>query len=166
MGVVDWAYAHDKTSEILEELEIDVDSTSILGDLSIAKQEMVAIAKMYSHNCKVAVFDEPTALLSTEETEILFKLIGTLKKKGMGIIYISHRMEEIFEITDRITVFKDGEYVATLNTDETDEDKIIELMVGRSVEDMYGINKPPVGDVVLKVDGLTKKGILKILASM
>jgi ribose transport system ATP-binding protein len=159
LGVIDWKFAHKKTTEVLQELDIDVDSKCILGSLSIAKQEMVAIAKIYANKCKVAVFDEPTALLSTEETVILFSLIKKLKEKGMGIIYISHRMEEIFEITDRITVFKDGEYVDTVNTVEVDEDKIIELMVGRSVEDMYGIKKPEIGKTVLSVKGLSKKNV-------
>ncbi len=139
LGVVNWMRAREKAKDIFEELEIDMDIKSILGNLSIAKQEMVAIAKMYANNCKVAVFDEPTALLSTDETEILFSMIDRLKAKGMGIIYISHRMEEIFEIADRITVLKDGEYVNTVAASEVDEDKIIEMMVGRSVEDMYDI---------------------------
>lgn len=160
-GIVNWKATREEADKILNELDIKVDSKSILGNLSIAKQEMVAIAKMYSNNCKVAVFDEPTALLSTEETKILFSLITKLKEKGMGIIYISHRMEEIFEITDRITVFKDGEYVDTVMTSKVDEDKIIELMVGRSIEDMYGIHKPQIGESVLKVNNLTKEGVFE-----
>ena len=161
LGVVDWRNAVKKTEEVLKELELEVDSRAILGDLSIAKQEMVAIAKMYSNNCKVAIFDEPTALLSTEETDILFGLIRKLRDKGMGIIYISHRLEEIFELTDRITVFKDGSYIDTVNTSDVDEDRLIELMVGRSVEDMYGINKPQIGETILEVNSLTKDGIFK-----
>lgn len=159
LGLIDWRNAHTKTTEVLKELEIDVDSKSILGDLSIAKQEMVAIAKMYSNNCKVAIFDEPTALLSTEETEILFTLIRRLRDKGMGIIYVSHRLEEIFELTDRITVLKDGTYVETVNTNDVDEDRLIELMVGRSIEDMYGIHKPVIGKTVLEVEKFSKKGV-------
>ncbi|MDC7235476.1 MAG: sugar ABC transporter ATP-binding protein [Spirochaetales bacterium] len=160
-GIIDWRSAKKNTDKVLKELEIDVDSSSILGDLSIAKQEMVAIAKMYSNNCKVAIFDEPTALLSTEETDILFSLIRRLRDKGMGIIYISHRLEEIFELTDRITVFKDGTYVDTVRTEEVDEDRIIELMVGRSVEDMYGLNKPSRGETVLEVRNLSKKDVFE-----
>ncbi len=161
LGVVDWGYASRETGKVLKELDIDVDSRAVLGDLSIAKQEMVAIAKMYSNNCRIAIFDEPTALLSTEETEILFTLIRRLRDKGMGIIYISHRLEEIFELTDRITVFKDGSYVDTVSTSNVDEDKVIELMVGRSVEDMYGIGKPETGETVLEVKKLRKEGVFE-----
>lgn len=160
-GIINWKKAHQDASKLLKELNIQVDTKSKLSDLSIAKQEMVAIAKMVADNSKVVVFDEPTALLSNEETEILFDLIIKLKNKGIGIIYISHRMEEIFRISDRVTILKDGSYVDTLKTSETNEDEIIQKMVGRSVENMYHIEKPKIGNETLQVRGLTKNGVFK-----
>lgn len=162
LGMINWKKAHREAANVLKELKIDVDTKSKLNQLSIAKQEMVAIAKMYADKCKVAIFDEPTALLSTEETEILFDLIDRLKKTGMGIVYISHRMKEVFQISDRVTVLKDGKYMDTLNTDDTNEDEIIQLMVGRSVDDLYGIKRPkPSKEVAFEVKGLTKEGVFE-----
>ncbi len=158
-GFINWKKAHQDASKLLKDLNIQVNTKSKLSDLSIAKQEMVAIAKMVADNSKVVVFDEPTALLSNEETEVLFDLIFKLKNKGIGIIYISHRMEEIFKISDRVTILKDGAYVDTLNTSETNEDEIIQKMVGRSVENMYHIEKPEIGNRTLQVKGLTKEGV-------
>lgn len=156
-GLIKWKEVHRKASQILSELNIVIDTKRLLKDLSIAEQEMVAIAKIVSDKSKVIIFDEPTALLSNEETEVLFKLIETLKNRGMGIIYISHRMEEIFRITQRITILKDGTYVDTLKTTETNEDELIRRMVGRSVINMYSIDKPITGDTLLKVENLTIK---------
>lgn len=158
VGTVDWPRAHRESAAALRALNIDVSSRALLEDLSIAKQEMVAIAKIYSHNCKVVIFDEPTALLSTEETEILFSLIARLKGEGMGVIYVSHRMEEIYRISDRITIFKDGSYVDTLPTADTDENDVIERMVGRKISDMYGIRKGTPGESALQVEGLSRRG--------
>lgn len=157
-GLVDWKTINKVTKETLEELDIDIDPTTLVKNLTVAQQEMVTIAKTVHEEAKLIVFDEPTALLANEETEELFKLINKLKSNGVGIIYISHRMEEIFNICDRVTVLKDGTWVNTLDISDTDEDALISMMVGRSVEDMYSIKHPTIGEKVLEVKGLTKQG--------
>ncbi|MDR0552609.1 MAG: sugar ABC transporter ATP-binding protein [Holosporales bacterium] len=119
---------------------------------------MIAIAKVVQDKAKVIVFDEPTALLANEETKELFSLIKKLKQTGVGIIYISHRMEEIFEICDMVTVLKDGHLVKTIPITETNNDQLISLMVGRSMEDMYQIEIAEKGDVILEVKNLSCRG--------
>ena len=119
--------------ELFKKLNVDINPGAKIGELTVGKQQMVEIAKAISTNAKVIVFDEPTAALSTSEIEELFKVIRDLRKKGTGIIYISHRMDEINVISDRVTVMRDGEYVGTLITKDCTKDDIIKLMVGRTV---------------------------------
>ena len=145
----------------LDELNIRVNAKARINELTIGQQEMVTIAKVVYQNAKVIVFDEPTALLANEEVQLLFRMIGQLREKGYGIVYISHRMEEIFQLCDRVTVIKDGTYVDTVKTSEVDEDKLVQMMVGRDVEDLYNLPRPDMGECVLEVNGLTRKGIFE-----
>lgn len=156
-NLVDWNKINSTTSEVLKELDIDIDPRTLVKNLTVAQQEMVTIAKTVHENAKVIVFDEPTALLANEEAEELFRLIRMLKKNKVGIIYISHRMEEIFGICDTVTVMKDGKRVNTLPVEKTNQDDLISMMVGRSMEDMYFINHPSKGGTVLEVSNLTKE---------
>lgn len=160
-GTLDYKKACEETKDILESLDIFVNPKAIISKLSIAQQEMVAIAKIIHEKAKLVIFDEPTALLTNDETEQLFKIIDKLKKEDVGIIYISHRMEEIFEICDRATVLKDGKWVNTVEIKDTDEDKLISMMVGRDVEDMYSISDVEVGEVALKISGFSNKEVFK-----
>ncbi len=157
--LIDWNRVYRETGEILEDLGIQVNPRSILNDLTVAQQEMVSIAKAVKEQAKVVIFDEPTALLTDEDTKILFSIIGKMKEKGIGIIYISHRMEELFEVCDKATVLKDGEYVGTKQISETTEEELVSLMVGREVTDMYQIEHVKPGEEVLRVEGITKKGV-------
>ena len=152
---MDWKRIFADSQATLDDLKINIDSRILVRDLTIGQQEMVSIAKIIHQKANVIVFDEPTALLTNEEVEILFNLIGDLKKRGFGIIYISHRMEEIFQLCDRVTILTIGSYVDTLNVSETNEKELVSLMVGRSVEDMYGIKHAQRGDVKLEVRNLT-----------
>ncbi len=152
---VDWAQMYKTTQETLDDLNIDINAREQVSHLTIGQQEMVSIAKIIYQKANVLVFDEPTALLTNEEVGILFKLINELRSRGYGIIYISHRMEEIFQMCDRVTVLKNGEYIDTLNVADTNENELVKLMVGRSVEDMYHIEHQTPGEVVLEVKGLT-----------
>ncbi len=154
-GRVDWNRIFKDSQETLDDLKINIDSHTLVRDLTIGQQEMVSIAKIIYQKANVIVFDEPTALLTNEEVEILFNLINDLKSRGFGIIYISHRMEEIFQLCDRVTILKNGVYVDTLNVSDTDEKELVRLMVGRSVQDMYGIQHAQLGDVKLEVRNLT-----------
>lgn len=158
-GLVDWKKINSETSKTLTELDIKVDPKRRIKDLPIAQQEMVTIAKIVHEKAKVIVFDEPTALLANEEVDILFTLIGKLRDHGCGIIYISHRIEEIFELGDRVTVLKDGMLVETVNVADTNKDDLVRMMVGRDVGDMYSIGHFEPGETVLEVKGLTHKGV-------
>ena len=123
--------------ELLKGLGLDFDPNTLVGELSIAQQQMVEIAKALSVKADILVMDEPTASLTDKETEVLFDTIRRLKSQGIGIIYISHRMSELFEITDRVTIMRDGQYVGTVNTRETTRDQLIAMMVGRELTQLY-----------------------------
>lgn len=159
--IIDWKMVNEKTKEVMDEVGIQVNPKSILRDLSVAKQEMVTIAKTVHDNAKLVIFDEPTALLTNDEVQTLFKIIHGLTARGVGIIYISHRMEEIFQICQRVTVLKDGGYVGTLPVKDLDESKLVSMMVGRKLEDMYHISHAKPGEVALEVKGLSLEGRFK-----
>ena len=122
-----------KAKELFKLLKLDINPQEKVGNLTVGKQQMVEIAKALSMDAKIIVFDEPTAALTESEINELFAIIDDLRAKGVGIIYISHRMDEIARITDRVTVMRDGEYVGTVNTKETTKDEIIAMMVGRTI---------------------------------
>ena len=144
-----------KAHELLQSLDIDVDVHSRVEDLDVGVCQMIEIAKALSVNAKVLILDEPTASLSEKETAHLFTLINSLKQRGVSMIYISHRMDEVFEISDRITVMRDGRYIKTLNTADTNVDEIISLMLGHDTRCVYTRSSGERGDVVLDVQHLT-----------
>ncbi len=144
--------------ELFDRIGVKIDPSVVLGTLTVGKQQMVEIAKAISHDSKILILDEPTAALTQPEVEELFKIMNDLKEKGIGMIYISHRMDEINRISDRITVMRDGEYVGTLITKETTKDEIVKMMVGRVI---YGDKKeesnvPDDAPVVLEVKNLCR----------
>ncbi len=154
-GRVNWAKLYEDTNAILKTLNVGFDAKTRVGDLSIANQQMVEIARALTVDPKAVIFDEPTASLTDAEKVVLFDVISDLQSKGVGIIYISHRMEEIFKITDRISVLRDGLYRGTLNTRETDEEEVTKLMIGRSLDLSRNESHHEMGDVALEVRGLS-----------
>lgn len=160
--IVDWKSMNKKATEILESLNVKLNPNSVIGDLSISEKQVVEIAKAISKDAKILVMDEPTAALSEEDTQSLFKIIRTLKKRGVSIIYISHRLKEIFEITDRVTVLRDGKKVKSLNTKDTDANELVTLMVGRDIKEMYPKREVPIGEVVMEVKNLSADGFSDI----
>ncbi|MCI6018982.1 MAG: sugar ABC transporter ATP-binding protein [Clostridiales bacterium] len=126
-----------KTEEVFKSLNVHIDPKKLVLALSTAQQQLVEIAKSVSKDVKILILDEPTAPLTAEDVDILFDIIRMLKKKGVSIVYISHRMDEIFQITDRVTIMRDGQYVKTLNTADTNRDELIKYMVGRELKDIY-----------------------------
>ena len=149
---------------LLDELNLSLEPTQVVGSLTVAKQQMVEIAKALSYDSKIIIMDEPTSALTLSETEVLFKIINNLRKSGKGIIYISHRMEELTKISDRITVFRDGKYIDTLVTKDTQISKIISLMIGREVaQDLRPetVRKFSDKEIALEVKGLSTKNLLK-----
>ena len=143
-------------TDLLNKLGIDIDPKELVGDLTVGRQQMVEIAKAISFQSKILVLDEPTAALSDTEIEALFRVMRDLKAQGVGMIYISHRMDEIKQITDRVTVMRDGEYVGTLTTVECTDDQIVKMMVGRTIfeEPKMFSNCPPDAPIVLEVEGM------------
>jgi ABC-type sugar transport system ATPase subunit len=153
-GLVDWTTLYSQTNEILERLKVGFNARTRVGDLSIANQQMVEIARALTVDAKAVIFDEPTASLTDAEKVVLFDVIAGLQADGVGIIYISHRMEEIFKITDRITVLRDGQYQGTVNTAATNEEAVTQMMIGRKLDLSRNISTHDLGDVALEVRGL------------
>ncbi len=143
------------TMAVFEELDIKVDPYRIMSTMPVSQRQMVEIAKAVSYNSKVIVFDEPTSSLTEEEVEHLFKIINMLRDRGVGIIYISHKMAEIKRISDYITVMRDGQWIATERAADLEMNDIIRLMVGRELTNQFPPKTNVPGDVYLKVDGLT-----------
>jgi len=143
------------TQAIFDKLNISINPRAIISTLSVSQRQMVEIAKAVSHNSKVIIFDEPTSSLTNEEVTRLFKIIFNLRDRGCGIIYISHRMNEILQISDEVTVMRDGKLVATSPTSGLTTNKIITQMVGRSLENVFPPKSNEPGEVVLGVEGLT-----------
>lgn len=155
MGVVDSKILFNETKRVLDELEIDVNPKTKMGKLSVSQRQMVEIAKAVSYNAKILVLDEPTSSLTQEEVTHLFRIINKLRDKGCGIIYISHKMEEILQISDDVTIMRDGKWIDTIEAKNLTTDKIIKLMVGRDLGDRFPPkdNKPE--DIILEVKNLT-----------
>ena len=160
--IVDWKAMTKKAEEILDSLNVSLDPNSVIGDLSISEKQIVEIAKAISKDAKILVMDEPTAALSEEETQSLFKIIATLKLRGVSIIYISHRLKEIFQITDRVVVLRDGKKVQSLKTKDTSANELVALMVGRDIKEMYPKREVPIGDTVMEVKNLYAEGFADI----
>ncbi|MCL5987207.1 MAG: sugar ABC transporter ATP-binding protein [Actinobacteria bacterium] len=154
LRTVNWRELNKMASEVLAMLDVDLSPKTVMEDLTIAEKQVVEIAKAIWKEAKIIVMDEPTAALSEKDTQTLFNVIRLLKKSGHSIIYISHRLDEIFEITDRVTVLRDGNKIATVNTSKTDRDELIRMMVGRELKDMYPKKKVPIGGIVLEVENL------------
>jgi len=156
---VDQDKMYRDTKAIFDELDIDIDPRARVGTLSVSQMQMIEIAKAFSYDAKIVIMDEPTSSLTEKEVNHLFKIIRKLKERGCGIVYISHRMKEIFEICDDVTVFRDGQFIAEREVATLTEDSLIEMMVGRKLEDQYPrLDKAP-GEVRLKVDNLSGPGV-------
>ncbi|MDR7314534.1 ATP-binding cassette domain-containing protein [Brevibacillus nitrificans] len=159
-GFVNWRKMRQETKRWLDQLAIKLDPDTLVGDLSVGQQQMIEIAKALSMQADILVLDEPTAALTNREIDALFDMIASLKEKGVGMIYISHRMEEIFQVSDRITVLRDGQYVGTVETVETNLDELVKMMVGREITDRFPKVDVQLGEERLRVEKLNVKGKL------
>jgi ribose transport system ATP-binding protein len=159
-GVIDFRRMYADAQRIVDELGVPLDVRAPIDHLSVAQQQMVEIAKATSRKSRIIAMDEPSATLTEHELENLFALIRRLKGEGVSIIYISHRLEEIFQIADRVTVLRDGRLVATKAVDETDREDIIRMMVGRELKEKIPKTAAEQGDVALEVKGLSRAGSL------
>lgn len=154
-GFIDWSTMESLTLKLLGELGTDIVATDIVSNLSIGEQQMVEIAKALSYETKILIMDEPTAALTERETEKLFAIMRKLAASGVGIIYISHRMEELFALSNRITVLRDGTYVGTVETQTAGYDQLIKMMVGRDVAVRFPKQQVAIGRELLRVENLT-----------
>lgn len=156
MGLVDWKKMQRDSRAIIEKFEMGVDPLAKIRELPIAMQAMVTISKIsVNDDIRVVIFDEPTALLENEKVEILFRFIAELKERGVSIIYITHRLEEIMQICDSVTILKDGTYVDTLPIEQVTKDFLIQQMVGRPMSDIYNIDHFAPGEELLRVENFT-----------
>ena len=154
-GVINWSELYHRTSKLLRELNLDIDPRVPVGNLGIGQQQLVEIAKALSKEAKILVLDEPTAALTESEVETLFTILRDLKARGVGMVYISHKLNEVFEMSDRITVLRDGRTVGTHPAAELSKERVIELMVGREVGNIFPEPDHELGETVLEVKGLT-----------
>lgn len=159
---VDWAHIKERSAQVLDSLGFsDIDVNATCNSLSVAYQQVVEIAKALSRNAKILVFDEPTAVLTNKEVDKLFEIIDRLRAEGTCILYVSHRLEEIFRICDRITILKDGAYVDTVRVAEITKDQLVTKMVGRELTDMYPARNAQIGDVLLEVKNLNSGDMVR-----
>ena len=152
---------HAEAKRLLDEVGLDVDTHTMAGELSTAQKQMIEVAKALSFNSKIIIMDEPTSSLTETETEILFTIIRKLKDRGVAIVFISHKLAEIFAVTDEVAILRDGVSAGRMVTAGCTENDIIKAMVGRDVDDLYPKQNAAIGDVVLEVKGLNTKGFLK-----
>ena len=160
-GICDKKAMRAKAQEVMDKMGVNIPVDAVMSDLSVGQQQMVEICKALMADAKVIIMDEPTAALTASETRGLFEVINSLRKKGVSIVYISHRMEEIFELCDRITVLRDGEYVGTENIAEIDLDHVVQMMIGRTIGERFPKRESHIGVEVLRVEGLTSGKLFK-----
>lgn len=158
LGFLDHSAMRDAARKILDELNVAVSVDAVVAHLTPAHAQQVQIGKALTRDCRVLIMDEPSAVLSDHELETLFSTIGTLKSRGIGIVYISHRLDEILELGDRLTIMRDGMVITTQRVADTSIPEIVKLMVGRDLQDQYGKTPAVLGEVVLSVSGLTVPG--------
>jgi ribose transport system ATP-binding protein len=159
---IDWNKMYAETQRIIDDLHVAISPRAIVKTLSVAQQQMVEVAKATSRNVEVLIMDEPTSALTRKEIDELFRLIDRLQKKGVGIIYISHRLEELNEVGDRATVLRDGKYVDTLSFEKgVDLDHLIRLMVGRDIKEKFPKEIVEIGEEALRVENISTRALLK-----
>lgn len=158
---VDWKKLRNEAMDLINGLNLNIDPLKKMRELSISSRKMVEIARAVSYNASVVIMDEPTANLNEDEMAVLFDMIAELKKQKVSIIYISHRLNEVFRLADRITVLRDGQLIKTMDGKECNEDKLITLMTGRKIDDLYPARKSKIGDTVFSVDNLQCRSLFK-----
>lgn len=157
-GFIDYRQMYRQTEELLETLHIKLNPKTKMGRLRVADQQLVEIAKAVSQDARILIMDEPTSSITDREVANLYGIIRNLRKRGTGIVYISHKMDEVYTITDKITVLRDGESIATWNTKEATNDMVVKAMVGRELTEQYPKRASQIGEPILELKGLTKQG--------
>lgn len=158
-GRVAWGQMYRQATELLDSLGVQLNPKTRARDLSVAQQQMVEIGRALSVNAKILIMDEPTSSLTLAEVEDLFRIVRQLRQSGTAIVFISHRLEDLFELADRVTVLRDGHYVGTKAMEGVTTEELIQMMVGRTLEDLFPKQEVEAGEVVLRVDGLSREGV-------
>lgn len=158
LGLIDHEAINQETAEILKELQIQLSPTDIMGGLSVAQMQLVEIAKAVSYNAKLVIMDEPTSALTEKEVAHLFRIIKDLKERGVAVIYITHKMDEVFAITDEVSVYRDGEFVGRDSSEKLTKEDLISMMVGRSMDSFFQKETATIGEVIMEVEGFTRFG--------
>lgn len=161
MGSVDWGGMVRQAEELFRTLDVEINVRHKVSRLTVGNRQRVEIAKALSRQARILIMDEPTASLTAHDVEILFGIVRRLRAQGVGIIYISHRLDEVFELADRVTVLRDGSYVDTLDVKDATPDKLINMMVGRTLDNLFPKETVPIGAPVLDVCGLTRSGVVE-----
>ena len=162
LGAINWAEMNSRSRELLASLHIhDLDVTRKVGALTVGNRQRVEIAKALSQNARILIMDEPTAALTEADVQRLFDIVRLLRERGVGIIYISHRLEEIFLLADRVTVLRDGQYVSTKPVAETTQDDLISMMVGRTIDNLFPKLPAKIGAPVLEVRDLVHQPLTR-----
>ncbi|WP_434987953.1 sugar ABC transporter ATP-binding protein [Pseudomonas protegens] len=161
LGLIDHREMHRCTAALLARLRMDLDPEEQVGNLSIAERQMVEIAKAVSYDSDVLIMDEPTSAITDKEVAHLFSIIADLKAQGKGIVYITHKMNEVFAIADEVAVFRDGAYIGLQRADSLDGDSLISMMVGRELSQLFPQREKPIGELLLKVRDLRLDGVFK-----
>lgn len=154
-GIINWPELYHRATRLLRELNLDIDPRAAVGSLGIGRQQLVEIAKALSQNASILVLDEPTAALTDSEVETLFEILGDLRARGVGMIYISHKLEEVFRMSNRITILRDGRTIGTESAANLTKDKVIAKMVGRDVGDIFPKTRHHPGETALEVKNLS-----------
>lgn len=160
-GLVDWKSMRAKAKDLLDNLGMEIDIDAVVSSLSIAKKQIIEICKSIMHKCEILVMDEPSASLTDKELKVLFGIMDRLVKSGVTIIYISHRMEEIFQLSDQITVLRDGKHIGSVSVNDCDKGQLIKMMVGRTIEREYPKERVRLGGEILRVENLSRKGVFE-----
>jgi len=160
-GICDKKAMREKAQEIMDRMGVKIPVNAVMSDLSVGQQQMVEICKALMVDAKVIIMDEPTAALTQSETEALFEVMNSLREKGVSIVYISHRMEEIFELCDRITILRDGSYIGTEYIKDITMDDVVQMMIGREIGERFPKRDCPIGEEVLRVEGLTHEKLFR-----
>ena len=158
---IDWRDLHERAGQLLARLDADFDPRALMGNLSVAQQQIVEIAKALSANARIMIMDEPTAPLTARESEDLYRTTESLRDKGVSIIFISHRMEDMYRLATRVTVFRDARYVGTWNLNEVRREDLIMAMVGREITQFFPKRKVRIGEEIFRVEGLSRTGFFK-----
>ena len=161
MGLVDHAKMYQMSEEIMKKVGLHENPKRPMKELTVAKMQMVEIAKAISYQCKLLILDEPTSSITDQEVDQLFDIVNKLKAEGIGIIYITHKMDELKRIADRVTVYRDGEYIGTENVADVSLDKVVSMMVGRDITEMYPKVSCNIGDVKLEVKNFSHPGLFE-----